>query len=398
MSEYQLIKMKYNFDEIIDRRGTSSVKWDGVPANWNGRTDLLPMWVADMDFRTPPFVIDALRKRLEHEVIGYTFACDEWYEAIMKWVKMRFDWDVKREMITYSPGIVHGITFAILCFTQPGDKVMVTPPVYHPFFLMTERNHREVVWSPLVLSDGQYHIDFDRFRKDVKGCKLFILSNPHNPGGRVWTKEELQKIAEICAENGTLIISDEIHADLTLPPYKHHTFAKVSETALHHSLTFMAPSKAFNMPGLSSSYCIVEDDKIREQFFTFLNNSEWNEGHFLACIGAAAAYSHGLDWLNQVLAYIKANVEFLDKYLKENIPAIKAIIPQASYLVFLDCRDMHLSQERLCSFFEDGAHLALNLGTTFGKEGEGFMRLNVGCPRATLQKALTQLKEAYDKL
>jgi cystathionine beta-lyase len=387
--------MLYNFDEVIERKGTYSIKWDGVSNQWNGRTDLLPMWVADMDFRTPPFVMKALRERLDHEVLGYTYACDEWYEAIIKWVKTRFDWTVNREMITFSPGIVHGITYAILCFTEPGDKVMVTPPVYHPFFLMTEHNHREVVWSPLVLENGQYHIDFDRFRRDVQGCKLFILSNPHNPGGRVWTEEELRQIAEICAESGTLIVSDEIHADLTLPPYKHHTFATVSDKALHNSITFMAPSKAFNMPGLSSSYCIVEDEAIRSKFYTFLEDSEWNQGHCLAYIGAAAAYSDGTDWLNQLLEYIKSNVNYLDAFLKDQVPAIKAIIPQASYLVFLDCRDLHLSQEQLCSFFEDGAHLALNSGTMFGKEGEGFMRMNVGCPRSILEKALKQLETAY---
>lgn len=386
--------MKYDFDEIIDRRGTSSVKWDAVPMVWNGRTDLLPMWVADMDFRTPPFVLDALRKRLDHEVLGYTFACNEWYDAIIGWVKMRFGWNVTREMIDYSPGIVHGITFAILCFTNPGDKVMVTPPVYHPFFLMTEHNNRQVVWSPLVLENGQYQIDFDRFRRDVQGCKLFILSNPHNPGGRVWTKEELQTIASICAESGTMVISDEIHADLTLPPYQHHTFAMVSDEARCNSITFMSPSKAFNMPGLSSSYCIVEDDKLREKFFSFLKASEWDEGHLFACIGAAAAYSNGTEWLNQMLAYVQSNIDYLDSFLKEHIPAIKAIIPQASYLVFLDCRDLHLSQQQLCALFEDGAHLALNSGTTFGKEGEGFMRMNIGCPRATLTKALLQIEKA----
>lgn len=388
--------MKYNFDEIIDRRGTSSVKWDGVQKYWKGRNDLLPMWVADMDFKTAPFVVEALKKRLDHEVIGYTFACDEWYDAIINWVNVRFDLTITRDMIDYSPGIVHGITFAILCFTDPGDKVMVTPPVYHPFFLMTEHNNREVVWSPLVLEDGQYHIDFDRFRQDVQGCKLFILSNPHNPGGRVWTKEELQTIASICAESGTIVISDEIHADLTLPPYRHHTFSTVSEEAKHHSITFMSPSKAFNMPGLSSSYCIVEDDKLRAKFFGFLQASEWDEGHFLACIGAAAAYSHGTEWLDQMLAYVKDNIEYLDRYLKEHIPTIKAIIPQASYLVFLDCRDLKLSQKQLCDLFEDRAHLALNSGTTFGKQGEGFMRMNVGCPRETLIKALQQLEKAVN--
>ena len=216
--------MNYNFDEIINRKGTDSVKWDAVEGRW-GRNDLIPMWVADMDFRTAPFVIDALKKRLEHEVLGYTFACKEWAESIINWLKERHGWTISEDMLTFTPGIVRGLAFAIHCFTEKGDKVMVMPPVYHPFFLVTQKNEREVVFSPLILKDGQYHIDFNRFRKDVQGCKLLVLSNPHNPGGRVWTKEELSQIADICYESGTLVISDEIHADLTLPPYKHSTFA-----------------------------------------------------------------------------------------------------------------------------------------------------------------------------
>ena len=222
--------MKYNFDEVIERRGTDSVKYDAVSERW-GRSDLLPMWVADMDFRTPPFVIEAIRRRLDHEVLGYTFACEAWYTSIINWQKERHGWNVTREMLTFTPGIVRGLAFALQCFTAPGDKVMVMPPVYHPFFLVTEHNHREVVYSPLLLKDGQYQIDFERFRADVKGCKMLILSNPHNPGGRVWTREELAEIAEICFDNQVLVISDEIHADLTLPGYTHPTFALVSEKA-----------------------------------------------------------------------------------------------------------------------------------------------------------------------
>lgn len=219
--------MTYNFDEVIERRGTDSVKWDGVKSVW-GRDDLLPMWVADMDFRTPPFVMEALRKRLEHEVLGYTSACEEWYTSICSWLSRRHGWDVTREMLTFVPGIVRGQAFALQCFTNPGDRVMVMTPVYHPFFLVTQRMKREVVYSPLDLKDGQYQIDFERFRKDIQGCKVLILCNPHNPGGRVWTMDELRRIADICMENHTFVISDEIHADLTLPPYKHHPFATVS--------------------------------------------------------------------------------------------------------------------------------------------------------------------------
>ncbi|UAK41171.1 PatB family C-S lyase [Bacteroides nordii] len=387
--------MKYNFDEIIDRRGTESVKWDAVSERW-GRNDLLPMWVADMDFRTPPFVMEALRKRLEHEVLGYTFACEEWYTSIINWLQSRHGWKVGREELTFMPGIVRGLAFAIQCFTEKGDKVMVMPPVYHPFFLVTEKNKREVVYSPLVLRDGQYYIDFDRFRKDIQGCKILILSNPHNPGGRVWTREELEQIAEICYESKTLVISDEIHADLTLPPYQHITFALVSEKARQNSLVFMSPSKAFNMPGLASSYCIIENKEICRCFQEYMEASELSEGHLFAYLSVAAAYSNGTEWLDQVLAYIQSNIDFTDAFLSEYIPNIKMIRPQASYLVFLDCRTLGLNQKELVDLFVDGAHLALNDGTMFGKEGEGFMRLNVACPRSVLEKALKQLKKACD--
>lgn len=325
--------MNYNFDEIINRHGTDSVKWDAVESRW-GRNDLIPMWVADMDFRTAPFVIEALKKRLEHEVLGYTFACKEWSESIVNWVKERHDWTIREEMLTFTPGIVRGLAFAIHCFTQKGDKVMVMPPVYHPFFLVTQKNEREVVFSPLVLKDGQYYIDFDRFRQDIQGCKLLILSNPHNPGGRVWTKEELAQIADICYESGTLIISDEIHADLTLPPYKHPTFALISEKARMNSLVFMSPSKAFNMPGLASSYVIIENEELRHRFQTYMEASEFCEGHLFAYLSVAAAYSHGTEWLEQVIAYIQGNIDYTETYLKERIPAIRMIRPQASYLIF----------------------------------------------------------------
>lgn len=383
--------MKYDFDTIVLRRGTNSYKWD-TPKEKN----VLPMWVADMDFRTPPFVMEALRKRLEHEVLGYTFACEEWYTSIINWLQNRHGWKVKREELTFMPGIVRGLAFAIQCFTEKGDKVMVMPPVYHPFFLVTEKNKREVVYSPLVLRDGQYYIDFDRFRKDIQGCKLLILSNPHNPGGRVWTREELEQIAEICYESKTLVISDEIHADLTLPPYQHITFALVSEKARQNSLVFMSPSKAFNMPGLASSYCIIENKEICRCFQEYMEASELSEGHLFAYLSVAAAYSNGTEWLDQVLAYIQSNIDFTDAFLSEYIPNIKMIRPQASYLVFLDCRTLGLNQKELVDLFVDGAHLALNDGTMFGKEGEGFMRLNVACPRSVLEKALKQLKKACD--
>ena len=385
--------MTYNFDEVIERRGTDSVKWDGVKSVW-GRDDLLPMWVADMDFRTPPFVMEALRKRLEHEVLGYTSACEEWYTSICSWLSRRHGWDVTRAMLTFVPGIVRGQAFALQCFTNPGDRVMVMTPVYHPFFLVTQRMKREVVYSPLDLKDGQYQIDFERFRKDIQGCKVLILCNPHNPGGRVWTVDELRRIADICTESHTFVISDEIHADLTLPPYKHHPFATVSGAAAQNSLTFMAPSKTFNMPGLGSSYAIILNEDIRHRFQEFMEAGEFSEGHMLAYIGAAAAYMHGEEWLEQLLDYIKGNIDFTENYLREHIPGIGMIRPQASYLIYLDCRGLGLTQEELVRLFVDKAHLALNDGTMFGEPGKGFMRLNIGCPRSVLEQALKQLETA----
>ena len=385
--------MKYNFDEVIERKETDSVKWDGVESRW-GRNDLIPMWVADMDFRTAPFVVEALKKRLEHEVLGYTLACKEWSESIVKWLRNRHGWAIRENMLTFTPGIVRGLAFAVQCFTEKGDKIMVMPPVYHPFFLVSERNERQVVFSPLVLKEGSLYIDFDRFEKDIAGCKLLILSNPHNPGGRVWTKEELHRIAEICYDKGTLVISDEIHADLTLPPYHHSTFALVSEKARMNSLVFMSPSKAFNMPGLASSYVVIENESLLNRFRTFMEASEFNEGHLFAYLSVAAAYSHGTEWLDQVIDYIQGNIDFTENFLKTNIPVIGMIRPQASYLIFLDCRKLGLKQEELNRLFVEDAHLALNDGTTFGKEGEGFMRLNVACPRSVLAQALQQLERA----
>ena len=385
--------MTYNFDELIDRRHTGSVKWDGMK-NAFGRDDLTAMWVADMDFRTPPFVMDALRQRLEHEVLGYAMLCEGWDTTICHWLQKRHQWEVRPDWLTFVPGIVRGQAFALLCFTNPGDRVLVMTPVYHPFFLVTERLKREAVRSPLDLRDGHYHIDFDRLRHDLQGCKALVLCNPHNPGGRVWTVDELRRIAELCQESGTLVISDEIHADLTLPPYKHHPFATVSPAAASNSVTFMAPSKTFNMPGVQSSFAIVPDDTLRARFQQFMEAGEFCEGHLFAYIGCKAAFEHGEEWLNQLLAYIQGNIDFTESYLRQHIPAIGMIRPQASFLVFLDCRQLGLEQEALERLFADKARLALNTGTTFGEPGRGFMRLNVGCPRAALKQALDQLAEA----
>ena len=385
----------YNFDEVINRKGTSCVKYDGLKDAYQGKENLIPLWVADMDFATPDFIIDALKKRCEHPIFGYTFDDDEYYASILAWLNYKYNWKAEREWITYIPGIVKGIGLAVQCFTQPGDKVIIQPPVYHPFRLVPTRMGREVVYNPLKLEDGVYKMDFEQLESLIdKDCKMLILSNPHNPGGIVWEKEALVKLAQICSAHGILVISDEIHAEMTYPQFRHNPFATDSPEAAACSVTFMAPSKTFNIAGIVSSYAIVPDAELREKFYSFLEAGELNAGTIFAFTATKAAYTYGAEWLQQMRSYVIENVNFVDEYLKKNIPQIKAYRPQASFLIWLDCRELGLSQPDLVHLFEDKAGLALNDGTMFGKEGEGFMRLNVGCPRSILSKALESLKKA----
>ena len=385
--------MQYNFDEIIDRRGTDALKIDAVPNIW-ARGDLLPLWVADMDFATPPFIIDELRRRLDHEIIGYTMRTPRWASSIVDWQQSRYGWQVQPEWLNFVPGIVPGIAFVISCFTNPGDAILIQPPVYHPYIHVPQNLGRTLRESPLDLIDGQYQIDFNRFERDVRGCKLFLLCHPHNPGGRVWTADELHRMAEICHREGVIVVSDEIHADLTLPPYHHVPFAKVSPEAADCCITLMSPSKAFNMAGLTSSYSIISNESLRERFHRHLDNSELNLGHAFAFISVAAAYSHGTEWLDQMLAYVRGNIDYIEQFLATELPQISMVRPQASYLVFLDCRKLGLPVNELNALFVDKARLALNDGAMFGREGEGFMRLNVASPRSVIAEAMQRLKEA----
>ena len=383
--------MQYNFDQIIDRRGTDALKIDAVPSIW-GRDDLMPLWVADMDFATPPFIVEALRRRLDHEVIGYTVRTPQWASSIVAWQQSRYGWEIQPEWLNFVPGIVPGIAFVISCFTEPGDTVLIQPPVYHPYIHVPTNLGRTLRRNRLDLVDGQYQIDFERFEHDVRGCKLFLLCHPHNPGGRVWTEEELCRIAEICHREGVIVVSDEIHADLTLPPYQHVPFAKVSAEAAECSITLMSPSKAFNMAGLTSSYSIISNEALRERFHRHLEHSELNLGHAFAFIGVAAAYSHGTEWLDQMLAYVQGNIDYMEQYLATSLPQVGMIRPQASYLVFLDFRKLGLPQPELNKLIVEKARLALNDGAMF--EGEGFMRLNAASPRSVIEEAMRRLSDA----
>lgn len=389
--------MKYNFDEIIPRKNSDCLKYDKLQEMF-GTDDALSMWIADMDFRTPPFVIEALRRRLDHEVLGYTFCSPQWKPAIQNWVSRHYGWDVKEEEIGFVGGIVPAISFAVQCFTAPNDKILIQPPVYHPYHHVVKDLGRTLVYNPLRLVNGQFEMDFEDLERKIAGCKLFLLCNPHNPGGRVWNADELVRIADTCARNGVIVISDEIHCDMALTGYKHTVFATVSEDAAQNSVTLMAASKTFNIAGLKSSYHIIQNEALRKQYSEYLTRSELDTAHLFATTAVAVAYNEGDEWLAQMLQYVEENIAFLDKYLKENMPKISFIRPQASYLVFLDARELGMPQERLVEFFLKEAKVAMNDGTMFGQEGAGFMRMNLGCPRATLQQALEQIKAAYDRL
>lgn len=386
----------YNFDEIIDRNGTNCLKVDALQERY-GSSDLIPLWVADMDFKAPPAVIDAIIKRAQHGIFGYTRPSQEYHDSIRNWLDKHHDWQIKQEWTSFIPGIVKGIGFVVSCFTDRNDKIIIQPPVYHPFRIIPTLQHREVIDNELILKENRYYMDLEGLKNKIAlGAKILILCNPHNPGGRVWTKQELIDLAEICYDNNVLVISDEIHADLAHKGHKHIPFATVSDKAAMNSITFMAPSKTFNIAGIVSSFSVIPNEKIRDKFHAYLESFELEEGYIFAYTATQAAYQHGEEWLVQAKEYIWGNIQFVDNYLKENIPQIKAMIPDASYLIWLDCRDLNLSQPQLEDLFVNKAKLALNTGTMFGKGGEGFMRLNVGSPRSILAKALAQLKDAVN--
>ncbi|MGL5273747.1 MAG: MalY/PatB family protein [Phocaeicola sp.] len=388
----------YNFDKIIRREGTDALKVDGLEERY-GSANLIPLWVADMDFETPSFIMDALKKRLEHPILGYTLSPENYWPTVIEWIATHHQWQVKKEWLTYIPGIVKGIGFVINVFVKPDEKVIIQPPVYHPFRLTPLHNKREVVYNPLKENlDGSYSMDFENLASvaDEK-CKLLILSNPHNPAGIVWDKETLVQLAKFCSERNILVIADEIHCDMALWENKHIPFATVSEEAAACSITFGAPTKTFNIAGIVSSYAIVPNKEIRELFFSWLQANELNEPNLFAPIATIAAFTHGEVWRKEMLRYIEGNLNLVVDYCKEHIPQIKPLRPQASYLIWLDCRELGLTQPQLLTLFQSKAGLALNDGEIFGGEGIGFMRMNVGCPRSVLQQALEQLRDAINR-
>lgn len=395
----------YNFDEIIDRHGSRSLNVDTLKENF-GRDDLISLWVADMDFRTPDFILDALRRRLDHPILGYPSTGADYFSIVSDWVFRLHGWRVAPENFRYIPGIVRGFGFAMRCLLSPGDKVIIQQPVYHPFREVPEACGFEVVDNPLLPvydEDGflkTYEMDLEGLEKLIDGrTRLLMLCNPHNPGGICFPEETLRRLADICVRHGIVVISDEIHAEMLLGGRRHHPFASVSENAARCSITFMAPTKTFNLAGVVSSYCIIQDPGLQKKFFSYLEANEIDYPSIFSAEATRAAYTdEGWNWRREMLGYVQGNVEFVCGWLQENLPQVRAVTPEASFLIWLDCRRLGLPQKKLVDLFVNKARLALNDGSMFGAEGEGYMRLNAGCPRSKLAAALERLATAVKSL
>jgi len=389
---------KYDFDEIINREDTDCVKYD-LRENYFGKKDVIPMWVADMDFRTPDFIIRAIRSRLDHEILGYSVRGEGFYQSVIDWMKKRHDWHIEKQWISFSPGVVPALNMIVMAFTQPGDGIIVQPPVYFPFSLAIENNGRIRIPNPLQLKNGRLTMDFRDLKNKTRTAKMIFVSNPHNPGGSVWTKEELTRLSEICLENNVLMISDEIHSDLLFNGCRHTPLASLSREVAMQTITCNAPSKTFNMAGLATSYLIMANKKHLERYNRMLDGSlHLANGNIFGAVALQAAYRHGEEWLAQLLDYVRENILLVDDFLKRYIPQIKAIIPQSTYLIWLDCRELETGSDQLWDFFIRKAGVGFNDGRIFGEGGEGFMRMNVACPRQTVTQALEQIRDAVATL
>ena len=401
--------MTYHFDEKISRKGTHSIKWEFVLEDSKliaaSQTDprgekarLLPMWVADMDFRSPPAVIDALVARAEHGVYGYTFPTDSYYEALQNWVARRHGWEVKRDWVLLTPGLVPALNMLVQTFVAPGEKVLIQPPVYYPFFWAVEDNGAEIVSNSLINENGRYRMNFDDLAQKASdpAVKMVILCNPHNPVGRAWTPDELTRFGEICLENDVLVVSDEIHCDLIYSDHVFTSFARLGDDFRQKSVICSSASKTFNLAGLQTSSVIISDKELREQFAATIKRN----GVFLAnpfgIIAAEAAYNHGEAWLAEVMAYIEDNYRFMKSYLAEHLPQLKIVHPEATYLVWVDCRELGMDRAVRKQLMMEQARVNLDEGELFGPEGEGFERFNIACPRSVLEAVLDRIKTAVN--
>ncbi len=385
----------YNFDEIVPREGTNCIKYDALE-RFFGSKNVLPLWVADMDFKTPDFIVDAIKKRAEHEIYGYTFRGDSYYDSIMGWMKRRHSWDIRKEWISFSPGVVAGLTFGIEAFSKPGDGVVVQPPVYFPFFDCVKGTKRKLIENPLKIENGRYTFDFEDLKTKIdKKTKLLLLCNPQNPGGTVFTKEELTELATICLENNIMVISDEIHSDLIFKGHTHVPFASLSKEIAQNCMVSMAPSKTFNVAGFSSSIVIIPNKTKFARYERAIGLAHLYMGNIFGSVAMEAAYTHGDDWLGQMLDYLWENYLLLEDFFKNKLPKVKVMNPEATYLIWLDFREYGMKNAELMKFTVENAKVGLNDGGRFGTGGDGWLRINIGCPRSVLIEALERLEKAF---
>ena len=387
---------KYNFDEIVDRTHTNCIKFD-ARTSFFGKADLLPLWVADMDFRTPDFIVEAIKKRTEHEIFGYTFRPESYTQSIVNWLKRRHNWEIKPEWISFSPGVVAGLTMAIEALSKPGDGVIIQPPVYFPFFDSVKGTGREMIENPLKLENGRYYFDLDDLKQKITPTtKLLLLSNPHNPGGMAWNEKELIELAQICLENKIVIISDEIHSDLIFDGFRHTPLAGISDEIAQSCVICMAPSKTFNTAGLTTSFLVIPNKRHLVAYERVMKLPHLHMGNIFGTVALEAAYTYGDEWLGQLMQYLQKNYYFLEEYFKVNLPEVKVMRPEATYLIWLDFSAFGLSDEALNQKLID-AGVGLNRGVQFGKQGSGFMRMNIGCTRSMLEEALLRIKKAFQE-
>ncbi|AJD32130.1 MULTISPECIES: MalY/PatB family protein [Clostridium] len=389
--------MKYDFDEIIDRSNNRAAKYDERVKKF-GTNEVIPLWIADMDFRIAQPIIDACKRKAEEGLWGYTSRPDSYFKAVQEWEKKRNQWDVDVSLMSWSLGVVPALSAIVKVFSHTGDKILIQTPVYSEFYDVTEAWGRVVVENQLIEKNEKWHVDFEEFEKKAKECKIFLLCNPHNPLGIVWEPEELKRMAEICIANDVLLVSDEIHSDLIFHGKKHTPTATLSKEIAKKIITCVSATKTFNLAGLQASTTIFPNEQMKQKFDDFWMNMDIQRNNAFSSVAMEAAYNEGEEWLTQLLAYISENFDFIKKYFDENIPKIKPNVPDATYLVWLDCRELGMSNEELRDFMIHKAGLGLNEGCSFGRSLSGYMRLNAACPRSVLEQALKQLKEAMDKL
>ncbi len=383
----------FDFDKIINREYTASVKYD-LRQQYFGKAGVLPMWVADMDFETPEFIRNAVIERARHPIYGYSIRTDAYYQSIVDWLDRRWHWKTEKEWILYSPGIVPAINFAVQAFTEPGDGVIVQPPVYFPFFNAIKNNYRKQVLNPLIRKDGRYYFDFDGLEEKAKEARLLLLSSPHNPVGRCWQKEDLEQLAGICIRNDVLILSDEIHGDLILPGFKHTPTASISEEIAEHTITCIAPSKTFNLAGLATSSVIISNKELRESFANALERIHITNGNIFGTVASMAGYHHGDVWLDELMQYIRDNFEFLKESL-EKFETLDVAPLEATYLAWIDFRKTGLKDKEIKDKLIHEAGLGLSHGPLFGTGGEGFQRMNLAAPLSVIEEAVERLGKVF---